>query len=293
MSMGGEKWVDVDGVETRYFEQGKGETVLLIYGGDMGSAEASTSAAIWERNFAGLARNFHVVAPDKLGQGHTGNPKTDDEYTMHAVIQHMNRLIETLGLEQVHVVGHSRGGYCATRLTMEHGERIKSTIIVDSGTLAPGIELNAVVLANPPMPLLGRECQRWIYERYAYSAEHITEELLDAVEAVAALPKYRECVRKMIEEDLKSTTFNPQLYGQRAATLGELRDQGMRRPTLVIWGYNDPTATLDRGRALFDILAATERRSYMHILNRAGHHCYREQPEAFNGAVRGFIESLG
>ena len=98
MSMGGEKWVDVDGVETRYFEQGKGETVLLIYGGDMGSAEASTSAAIWERNFAGLARNFHVVAPDKLGQGHTGNPKTDDEYTMHAVIQHMNRLIETLGL---------------------------------------------------------------------------------------------------------------------------------------------------------------------------------------------------
>ncbi|MDP6173781.1 MAG: alpha/beta hydrolase, partial [Rhodospirillales bacterium] len=263
--------MDVDGVDTRYFEQGKGETVLLIYGGDMGSAEASTSAAIWERNFAGLTRDFHVIAPDKLGQGHTGNPKSDEEYTMHAVIQHMNGLIETLGLKQVHVVGHSRGGYLATRLTMEHGDKIKSTIIVDSGTLAPGIELNAVVLANPPTPLLSRECQRWIYERYAYSTEHITDELLDAVEAVAALPKYRECVRKMIEEDLKSTVFNPQLYGQRAQTLGELRDQGMGRPTHLIWGYNDPTASLAQGRVLYDLIAARERNARYHVFNEAGH----------------------
>ena len=43
-----------------------------------------------------------------------------------------------MGLKNVHVVGHSRGGYLVARLTLEHPEIIRSCIIVDSGTLAPG-----------------------------------------------------------------------------------------------------------------------------------------------------------
>jgi pimeloyl-ACP methyl ester carboxylesterase len=30
----------------------------------------------------------------------------------------------------------------------------------------------------------------------------------------------------------------------------------------------------------------------MHIINDAGHFCYREQPETFNGIVKAFVEKV-
>ena len=78
------KFVTVDGVKTHYYEKGRGPTIVLVHGGNFGSSEASGNSWTWSRNFDYLAKNFHVVAVDKLGQGYTGNPKSDSDYTMHA-----------------------------------------------------------------------------------------------------------------------------------------------------------------------------------------------------------------
>ena len=93
-----------------------------------------SSAIVWNRNFDALAERFHVVAFDKLGQGHTDNPPNDD-YTMNAVVQHANGFIRALGLSDVHLAGHSRGGYLVCRLTLEQPELVASCTIVDSNTL--------------------------------------------------------------------------------------------------------------------------------------------------------------
>ena len=37
MGLSNEKWVDVDGVRTRYFEKGAGETVILLHGSYFGA----------------------------------------------------------------------------------------------------------------------------------------------------------------------------------------------------------------------------------------------------------------
>ncbi|MBI2367089.1 MAG: alpha/beta fold hydrolase, partial [Deltaproteobacteria bacterium] len=116
------KFIDVDGIRTRYFDQGSGEVLLLVHGSHFGTPDACESALDWEFNFDPLARSFRVIAMDKLGQGYTGNPKTDADYTMAATVQHAARLIETLGLQNVHVIGHSRGGYVVARLTLDHPE---------------------------------------------------------------------------------------------------------------------------------------------------------------------------
>ena len=46
-----------------------------------------------------------------------------------------------------------------------------------------------------------------------------------------------------------------------------------------------------QGRALFDLVAGTEPRSYMHVINRAGHFSYRENPDHFNNLIEGFVQS--
>ena len=290
--MTGEKFIDIDGIRTRYFEAGTGPVVVLFHGGHFGSHDAADCAEDWSLNFDGLAKWFHVYAVDKIGQGFTDNPKRDEDYTMAMVVQHAFGFLKALGLRKVHPVGHSRGAYLVARLVLEHPELFDSCILVDTNTLAPGISKNETVMANPPQPRLGRESQRWVLQKYSYGFEHITEEWLDVMMRVAALPKYQEAVRKMEEVGLRTTRFLPHLARQKDETLGIIRDRGFGMPTLLAWAYNDPTATVDQGHALFDLITRSTPDSRMYIFNRAGHFSYREHPAEFNDMLRGFIQRI-
>ena len=265
---------------------------MLFHGGHFGSHDAADGADDWSLNFDGLAQWFHVYAVDKIGQGFTDNPKRDEDYTMAAVVQHAYGFLKALGLRKVHPVGHSRGAYLVARLALEHPELFDSCILVDTNTLAPGISKNETVMANPPQPRLSRASQRWILQRYSYGFEHITEEWLDVMMRVAALPKYQEAVNKMEEVGLRTTRFLPHLARQKDETLGWIRDRGFALPTLLAWSYNDPTATIDQGHALFDLIARGTADSRMYIFNRAGHFSYREHPAEFNDLLRGFIQRI-
>ena len=288
-----ENFIDVDGIRTRYLEAGEGEPLVLFHGGNMGSGNMAECAEDWELNLAGLSRHFRVVAVDKLGQGYTDNPRTDADYTMAATVRHAHDFLVAMGLERVNIAGHSRGGYLVARLTLDYPDLIKACIIVDTNTLAPGVPASQWVLGNPPVPRLSRESQRWIIQHYSYSPTHITESWLDRICAVAALPKSIEAVEKMRIQKLSAKQFMPNLNMNKNEVFARLRDNGMKRPTLVMWGNNDPTAILAQGQIIFDLVASRQAEAQMCVLNRAGHFCFREQPAAFNAAVTGFIKGLG
>ena len=112
------KFIDVEGIRTRYFEAGSGEHLLLLHGGNFGDDDNVDCADNWARNWDGFARSFHVIAIDKLGQGHTDNPRPGN-YKVESVVAHAQGFIRALGLDRLNLVGHSRGGYLAMRLTME------------------------------------------------------------------------------------------------------------------------------------------------------------------------------
>lgn len=285
------KFIDVDGVKTHFYEKGKGRPIVLVHGGNFGSKESSGNSWTWSLNLDALAKRYHVIAVDKLGQGFTGNPKRDSDYTMHAVVQHLGAFIRRKKLENVNLVGHSRGGYVTCRLTLEQPELVRSCTIVDSNSCAPGVGMNEIVLANPPRPSLGRECQRWVLERYSYGPDHITEDWLDVLVRIGKTKKHLAAVRKMSGEGLMTRQFLPGLARDKTEMYGQIRDTGMRRPTMIVWGYNDPTALLEQGWRLYDLISATEPRSYMHVINRSGHFSMRENPGHFNRLIEGFVQS--
>lgn len=258
----------------------------------MGSGNMAECAEDWELNIPLLADRFRVIAVDKLGQGYTDNPLTDADYTMAATVRHAHDFLIELGLAQVNIAGHSRGGYLVARLALDYPELIRSCIILDTNTLAPGVAASQWVLANPPVPRLSRESQRWIIQRYSYSPDHITDSWLDRICDVAGLPKNQEAVRKMRNQGFSRTRFMPDLNRDKADIFARLRDHGLTCPTLVIWGKNDPTALLEQGQIIFDLVASRAPRAQLCVLNRAGHFCFREQPAAFNAAITGFIDSL-
>ena len=126
------KFVTLDGVKTRYFEDGKGDDLVLIHGGKFGTFY---SAYHWSLNFHELSKHFHVYAFDKLGMGDTDNPKSDADYTMSAVIEHARAFVRTLGIKNAVLAGHSRGALPAARIAVDHPELVKALIIFDSNTL--------------------------------------------------------------------------------------------------------------------------------------------------------------
>ena len=286
------KFVEVDGISTRYFEKGKGETIVLFHGGNFGSHHGADCAADWNLNFDGLAEECRIVAVDKIGQGYTDNPETDDDYTMARVVRHALGFLDALDLADCHIVGHSRGAYLTCRMTLENPARIKSNIMVDTNTLGPGQGRNHIVFADTPKPYLSRESQRWVMENYSWNPKIVTEDWLDELMRVAALPKYLESVRKMLDEGLLDRVFVPQLGREKRDTFDRLMSTGTQRPNLIVWGLNDPTATIDQGFGLYEIMVHQEPRTEMHVFNHSGHFSYREHPEAFNRLILDYAHSL-
>jgi 2-hydroxy-6-oxonona-2,4-dienedioate hydrolase len=279
-----EKFVDVDGIRTRYFDKGSGETILLLHGSFFGEPFSADCSANWSRNFEGLSKFARVIALDRLGQGYTDNPKSIDDYTMQAVGKHVYDFANTLRLGPVHMVGHSRGGYVACRATLDYPDMVKTCTIVDSGTLAPGTTPMHEIMAGAPQPNLTRESQRWVLQRYSCRYEHIDDEWVDTLAAVAATPKYKEAAILVAKSD-----YAADLQREKAETFDLIRTRGMGKPTLVIWALNDPTAVIERGHTLFKAIAEKEPRAEMHVFNKSGHFVYREYPEEFNALLKSWV----
>jgi 2-hydroxy-6-oxo-6-(2'-carboxyphenyl)-hexa-2,4-dienoate hydrolase len=66
------KFLDVNGIKTRYYDEGQGDAMVMIHGSRF---SPWGSANTWTRNIGGLAEKFRVIAPDKLAAGRTDNPK--------------------------------------------------------------------------------------------------------------------------------------------------------------------------------------------------------------------------
>jgi 2-hydroxy-6-oxo-6-(2'-carboxyphenyl)-hexa-2,4-dienoate hydrolase len=279
-----EKFVDIDGIRTRYFDKGRGETILLLHGSFFGEPFSSDCAANWSRNFEGLAQSARVIALDRLGQGYTDNPKRIEDYTMKAVGRHVRDFVKTLGLRPVHIVGHSRGGYVACRATLDYPEMVKTCTIIDSGTLAPGTTPMHEIMAGAPKPNLTKESQRWVLQRYSFGHDHVDDEWVGALATVAALPKSKEAA-KLVE----TSDYAADLQREKTETFGLIKTRGMGKPTLVIWALNDPTAVIERGHTLFKAIAEKEPRAEMHVFNKSGHFVYREYPDEFNALLKSWV----
>ncbi len=283
--------IDIAGVKTAYYAAGEGpETIVLIYGGNFGTADSASSALVWDLNFSELAKHHKVIAFDKLGQGYTGPPLRDEDYTMSAVVRHAIGLTSALNLESFHLVGHSRGGFAAARMALEIQHKVNSLTICSSGTLSSGVGANEVVLAMPPFPSGSRDAARWIYQNYSSKPEVVDEQWIDGVMDVLATEAYQAGVKKYSGESLGVSLFVPELAKLKRETLTWIRDGRLQRPVQMIWGANDKTVPIERGLELFDLIAAHERRATFNVINDAGHFTFREHPEQFNELISSFVQ---
>ena len=280
------KFIDVEGTNTRYFEAGEGEPMLLVHGGQFGGG---ASAEDWFLNFDGLAESFHVYAIDKIGQGYSDIPDRDEDYVIGTAVQHSVDFLKTLDIDSAHIVGHSRGGYLAARVALEHPEIVKTIVIIDSATLMQPITFYKDVAESAPHFDDPKERSKYLTAANSYGTAHITDDWVEGKLKIDGLPKYQEAAVKNAElED----QFNRNLVAMQKETHAWIRAGGLNCPTLVVWGLEDPSALWDpMGLDCLNLILPNVADSQMHIFNHAGHYSFREHPEEFVGVVKAFIAS--
>jgi 4,5:9,10-diseco-3-hydroxy-5,9,17-trioxoandrosta-1(10),2-diene-4-oate hydrolase len=129
-----DRYVTVDGLKTRYIEQGEGPAVALLHGASLGS-----SADVFIRNLAPLAKaGFRAIAFDQPGFGLTDNPASDNSAAYRRKM--MPKFFEALGLKKVALIAHSQSGGAAVNLALQNPESYAAVVVLGTGSLLPPLE---------------------------------------------------------------------------------------------------------------------------------------------------------
>src|SRR5437868_10313973 len=95
--------------------------VVLIHGKNFGGYYWGDTAR------ALSAAGYRVIVPDQIGWGKS--PKPDIRYSFHLLAANTAKLLDSLRLEKVAVIGHSTGGMLATRFALVYPERVTHLIL--------------------------------------------------------------------------------------------------------------------------------------------------------------------
>jgi pimeloyl-ACP methyl ester carboxylesterase len=127
MSMGEGRVVEVNGVSLHVEDHGNGTPVLLLHGWP-------DSAYVWRNQIPFLTgHDFRVVAPDLRGFGRSSRPVEVTDYALSKSVGDVTGLLDWLGVESVHLVGHDWGAAVAWGMAMAHPDRVQKLVAVSVG----------------------------------------------------------------------------------------------------------------------------------------------------------------
>jgi pimeloyl-ACP methyl ester carboxylesterase len=100
-----------------------GRSVILFHGKNFGGY-------YWTDVIKALSdKGYRVIVPDQIGFGKSSKPFI--HYSFHAFARYNKKLLDTLGIQKVIVLGHSMGGMLATRFTLLYPDMVEKLLLED------------------------------------------------------------------------------------------------------------------------------------------------------------------
>ncbi len=249
--------------------EGRGPALVFLHG--IGGGHEA-----WRPQIAAFRDAWRTVAWDMPGYG-ASPPPADGRLTWPGLADSLAALLDSLGIEAAHLVGHSMGGMVAQAFAARHPDRLRSLVL--SGTSA--------AFGRPD----GAWQRRFVAERLAP---------LDAGRSLADLAP--EIVAALVGEDpdpqgvqraVACLAAVPEAtYRAAMACLVTFDGRGelarIRVPTLVLAGARDTNAPPKVMAGMADRIPGAE---YVELPG-AGHLANLERPDAFNRALSGFLRRV-
>ncbi len=279
---GGRVWYRIVGSGTR--------TPLLVLHG--GPGVPST----YLKPLAALADERPVVFYDQLGSGHSEHPVDSALWTMQRFLSELAEVRRALGLEQVHLYGHSWGTMLATDYVLSHPVGVKRLIMA-----GPALDFRRYKRDDDSLVATLPGSVR------ATLARHERDLTCDAPDYQAAMGQYYAhffARRVPWSVDLDSAvqgmdpTASRTLWGPCRSATGPLASYDrsdqlgqITTPTLFLVGAFDP-ATPATARYYQSRIPGSE----VVVFDSTGHLPMQDYPQRYVAAIRGFlhkVDSLG
>jgi pimeloyl-ACP methyl ester carboxylesterase len=118
------RMLDVNGVSLYLEDHGSGTPVLLLHGWP-------DSARLWRHQVPALvAAGFRVITPDLRGLGRSDRPAEVAAYRLPAVIDDVTGILDALGIQSAHLVGHDWGAAVAWLTAGFHPGRVGRLVVL-------------------------------------------------------------------------------------------------------------------------------------------------------------------
>src|SRR6266536_5482802 len=116
--------IRANGVELHYIEQGQGEAIVLLHGGQ-GDYRS------WELLMKVLSPQYRVISYSRRYNYPNNNPLTAKYHSAYTEADDLAAFIRKLGLGRVHLIGTSIGAFTALVLAVKHPEMVRSLVLAE------------------------------------------------------------------------------------------------------------------------------------------------------------------
>jgi pimeloyl-ACP methyl ester carboxylesterase len=234
--------IEIDGLKIFYREAGPADApaVLMLHG-------FPSSSRMWEPLLPLLSDQYHLVAPDYPGFGHSSAPSTSDfDYTFDNLARVMNELTTKLGITNYVLFMQDYGGPVGFRLALSHPERVRGIIIQNAVSheqgLSPLGQARRKYWADPVHELESLKANFTSYEatrqRHIGSSPHP-----DRYDPDTWTDEYAFLTRSS-QADIQTTLFLDYRTNVASYSLWQKWLREVRPPTLVVWGKYDVSFTV-------------------------------------------------
>src|SRR6516165_1795653 len=255
--------IEVTGRRLRYLElgEGGGVPVLLVHGfGD----DLNT----WMFTQPALAAGRHTIALDLPGHG--GSAKDVGAGDAESLTNAVNGALGALGIERVHLVGHSMGGAIAALVALREPERVVSLTLIASAGL--GREVNVSFIDGFVRASRRRDTAE-VLGLLVDDPALVSRSMVEDVLRYKRLDGVTAALAKIAEAWFAG--------GRQSLDLTD-RIAALTMPVQLVWGRNDRIIPAAHAEALTARLP-------VHILDAVGHLPHMEKAAEVNRLIGQFI----
>jgi pimeloyl-ACP methyl ester carboxylesterase len=122
--------IEANGLGFEVSEEGAGTPVVLLHG-------FPDTSALWRHQVVALTgAGFRTIAPDMRGRGRSDKPPEVADYALTKIVGDVTGIMDALGVQRAHVVGHDWGAVVAWLVAMLAPTRVDHLVVISVG--APG-----------------------------------------------------------------------------------------------------------------------------------------------------------